>query len=371
MSGKITTILAIESSCDETACALVQNKDGGLVSVMAETTASSLTKHAETKGIVPEVAAREQIKAILPVIKTALKKAAQSNNTLPQQLIKNIDAIAVTTGPGLIGSLLIGVESARSLAVSWNKPIIPVDHVIAHQYANFLQIAKPGFKNQNSSPTFPSFPILSWVVSGGHTSLYYMRSHQDIKKIGQTVDDSAGECFDKCARVLGYDYPGGPHIERLAEKATSPHLLTNNQPPFSLPRPLFNTSELNTSFSGLKTAFVRMYEKLLLEKAFSQKEIDSLLARELQQAITDIIVKKTKLALQHFPETKSLFLSGGVAANITISNSLSQLTKKHHQPLTFYHPPHEWCTDNAAMIGSFALFHLQNKALWKNIKICL
>lgn len=363
-SSSIQTILAIESSCDETACAIVQkNADSEVVEVLAETTATSLNKHIETKGIVPEVAAREQLKSVLPVIQHTLKqfaKTQQLNNITTQQLISHIDAIAITTGPGLIGSLLVGVETARSLAMAWNKLLIPVNHVEAHPYANFIS-------NNITTQQPNNFPMLSWVISGGHTDLYYMKSHDKITRIGGKIDDSAGECFDKCARVLGFDYPGGPNIEKLSQQ-----FLENtpeNIPEVKLPRPLLHSHDFNTSFSGLKTAFARAYQELSQGGEFDQDTIKQYLAHELQLAVTDVIVKKTQLAIEKYLEVKGVLLSGGVAANQHLSNALKQLTTQ--KGLTFSAPPLRWCTDNAVMIGSYALSHLELKTSWSNVAVKL
>lgn len=438
-----TTILAIESSCDETACAIVQ-KTGGRIVVLAQTTATSLSKHKETKGIVPEVAAREQLKCILPVIQDTLErysgttgqrddakinKENDSKFQNPSSLFDSIDAIAVTTSPGLIGSLLVGVETARTLAFTWDKPLIPVNHVKAHPYANFVQMTTETEKNtttqhnleflqnrdnvtalhrdkhiqnhtnhQSSIIHHPQLPALSWVISGGHTSLYLMNSHQDIQLLGQTVDDSAGECFDKCARLLGFNYPGGPEIDALSRKTSD-----LNHP--QLPRPMTNIDTYDMSFSGLKTAFLHAFE--------SGDYSNQALAFALQEAVSDVILKKTHKALKEFPEVKSVIVSGGVAANSRIRSKLESLiatqpqgnniptqqhnnetnnqsrittsalrqTAKqassvvsspssiiHHQSsISIHFPPLSLCTDNAVMIGTYALFHMNEQTSWQSV----
>lgn len=442
------TILAIETSCDETACSIVQKyPDDPFVTVVSETTATSLAKHIETRGIVPEVAAREQLKSILPVIQETLKKAdsrfqisddskiisdlqkSKTTNLEPrtQNLEPAIDYIAVTTGPGLIGSLLVGVETARALSLAWNKPLIPVNHVQAHPYANFIsETGKVGsrieeresrirdkelrtkdeglrieeresrnendkqitnHKTQNTDSNQPTnrptdnqqlnFPLLSWVISGGHTDLYYMESHTKITKLGGTVDDSAGECFDKCARVLGYDYPGGPNIEKLAtefQESSELEIFRNSKfeirNSVMLPRPLLHSKDFRISFSGLKTAFLREFQKIQTMNHEPQT-LNLSLAHELQSAITDIIVKKTELALEKYPDTKGIIISGGVAANQFLSNALKKLTTNHQTPITFSSPPLKWCTDNASMIGAYALFHLDSATTWQDVTVKL
>jgi N6-L-threonylcarbamoyladenine synthase len=337
-------VLAIESSADETAAAVVERtNDGFFVRIISSVTATSLAKHKATKGIVPEVAAREQIKVIMPVLAESLKDVD----------VADIDAIAVTTGPGLIGSLLVGVETARALAYAWNKPVIPVRHILAHPYANFIQLA---------DQTPPQFPILSWVISGGHTQLTLMKSHQEMEVLGHTVDDAAGECFDKCARLLGFDYPGGPFIEKLAAE-DSPGF----QLPRPLPRPMIHEKNLLLSFSGLKTAFSQICKEL--GSQLDQPEVKQALATELQQAITDVIVAKTKRAFDQHPEIESVIISGGVSANKFLSEALQQLSTNHQKQ--YFSPPLSLCTDNAAMIGAYAAFHQEAGQHWKDIAVQL
>lgn len=339
-------ILAIESSCDETACAIVEKStEDQLVKVVAAETATSLQKHKVTKGIVPEVAAREQLKVILPVIQATM--ASEDRDQL--------DAIAVTTGPGLIGSLLVGVETARALAMAWDLPVIPVNHLLAHPYANFV--------TSDDNRQTPEFPILSWVISGGHTQLYFMPNHDRVIKLGGTLDDAAGECFDKCARVLGFDYPGGPEIEKLAgEYQAEPHQQ-------KLPRPLIHDKALNLSFSGLKTAFARLATEVELDQ---NPQLRPWLADELQQAIVDVIIAKTKLALQQYPQVKTLMVSGGVAANSHLRKKLSQLVNEQGQNrLKLFISPLSLATDNAVMVGAYAAFHPQLKTEWQQISVKL
>ncbi|KKS80842.1 MAG: putative tRNA threonylcarbamoyladenosine biosynthesis protein Gcp [Candidatus Gottesmanbacteria bacterium GW2011_GWC1_43_10] len=279
-------ILGIESSCDETAAAVVEDLSAGRqveLKILTNVIASSTLMHRKYGGIVPEVAARKQVASIIPVLTEALtpfisnqqfsskgRSAFGGNNaTIKQSFIPDIDAIAVTVGPGLIGSLLIGVETAKTLAFAWNKPIIPVNHVIAHMYANFIFPVIPSEVEESLSTNFDAkdsstslrsarndntkFPAISLVVSGGHTELFLMTDEKTLKWLGGTLDDAAGEAFDKTARLLGFENKGGPAIQQAAQE-----FIDHNSPssPVTLPRPLMDDS-LNFSFSGLKTAILR------------------------------------------------------------------------------------------------------------------
>ena len=249
------TILGIETSCDETSAALVENG----TKLLSLVTATSQEMHQKYGGIIPDRAARAQLKSILPVIHESLQPL--SSNLKPQnptssfqRLASKVDALAVTVGPGLIGSLLIGVETAKSLALAWNKPLIPVNHLVGHIYANWLQTdQQPATSHQQ-----PDFPALVLIVSGGHTDLVLMKDHGKLELLGTTLDDAAGECFDKCGRLLGLPYPYGPYIEQEASKFT----VNGSQFTVKLPRPLINSKDFNFSFSGLKTAFLNEYNKL-------------------------------------------------------------------------------------------------------------
>lgn len=333
-------ILAIETSCDETAAAVVENG----TKILSNVVASSTTMHQKYGGIVPEVASREQLRVIIPVIKEALEKAKLE--------LQSIDSLAVTVGPGLIGSLLIGVETAKTIAFVTKKPLIPVNHVIAHMYANFLD------SDQGNSPRTPlavrgniQFPAISLVVSGGHTELYLMKSVKNLTWLGGTLDDAAGEAFDKTARLLGFGNGGGKAIEETAQKNTT-NTTNQTNTPIKLPRPLLHDDSLNFSFSGLKTAVLREWKKYpthdeILINAF---------AYEIQEAITDVLVAKTLKAAQ-LHQAKSILISGGVAANLRLrekfSSSINQLTD---QPINLYIPPISLCTDNAVYIASYAFF---------------
>lgn len=310
-------ILAIESSCDETSAAVIT--DG--TTILSNIIATSSALHQKYGGIVPEVVSREQLKCILPVITETLQKANQTYTT--------IDALAVAVGPGLIGSLLIGVETAKTLAFVTKKPIIPVNHVLAHIYANFLS-----YQEKKDIP----FPAIALVVSGGHTELFLMKNYKDLTWIGGTIDDAAGEAFDKAARLLGFGSQGGIAIQQHASKKSS----------LSLPRPLIHDKTLNFSFSGLKTAILREVEKQKLLPDFHTQRIGEL-AYEVQEAITDVLVKKTLQAAE-LHDARAILIGGGVAANLRLREKFT------NSDIPFYCPPISLCTDNAACIGSYAFF---------------
>ncbi|MAG60014.1 tRNA (adenosine(37)-N6)-threonylcarbamoyltransferase complex transferase subunit TsaD [Candidatus Woesebacteria bacterium] len=314
-------ILGIETSCDETAASVV--KDGK--KILSHVIASSSDMHIKTGGIIPESAAREQVKSIIPVIQEALSEA----KTKPESL----DAIAVTSGPGLIGSLLVGVETAKTLSYVWNKPIVPVNHLVAHLYANWLD-NKP-----------PKFPAVALVVSGGHTDLVLMKNHDKIEYIGGTRDDAAGEAFDKTARLLGLPYPGGPSIAEAAMKLK----VKSGKSKVSLPRPMINEDNFDFSFSGLKTAVLRETEKKIPVNEF---------AHEIQEAITDVLVKKTLRAVKKY-KTPTLLLAGGVAANQRLTEKFQMEIGKWNMDIRFHVPPPRLCTDNASYIATFAEYNFK------------
>lgn len=321
-------ILGIETSCDETAASVVE--DG--VRVLSHVVASSEELHRKTGGIVPEVAAREQVRSIIPVVDESLKQAAIDH--------EGLDAIAVTVGPGLIGSLLVGVETAKTLAWVWGKPLIPINHLVAHIYAPFLELEK-----------FPEFPAVCLMVSGGHTDLVLMRGHSlprakrggDFKWLGGTLDDAAGECFDKVARILGLGYPGGPAISRAATD--------NNQAPITnnakiiLPRPLIHEDNFDFSFSGLKTAVMRL----------APTSNTSAVAYEFQEAVTDVLAVKTIKAAEKF-SAKSIIVGGGVAANQRLREKLGECAG--NVPVFF--PALKYCGDNGAMVAGAAYFNFKS-----------
>jgi len=336
-------ILGIETSCDETSASLVFKG----TKILSNSVSSSSLMHAESGGIIPENAARQQIKSIIPVIISCLKNANGKNKGLHYPLEK-IDALAVTVGPGLVGSLLVGVETAKTLSYIWNKPLVPVNHLSAHIYANFL----------NGDDV--NFPLLALVVSGGHTDLVIMSGHGNFQWIGGTLDDAAGEAFDKTARLLGLPYPGGPAISSEAEK----YFLRQKNKNIKLslfPRPLINRYNFDFSFSGLKTSV----------SSYVNKNPDSLdtekLSAEVQEAIIDVLVSKVSRAMDEF-KLKHFLLSGGVAANSRLREVFLKHFKKRGKNETFYVPKVSLCTDNAAYISSYAYFNYMPIS-WKNILV--
>lgn len=356
-------ILAIETSCDETASAVVE--DG--VKILSNVVASSREIHEKYGGIVPELAAREQLRCILPVIREALAVFQQCSNVAMKQCIeKNIDAVAITVGPGLIGSLLVGVETAKTIAFVAGKPIIPVNHVLGHIYANFVESYQSSAVNSQTnkktglkaeSRKLIAFPAIALVASGGHTELYLMESIKELRWLGGTLDDAAGEAFDKSARLLGFGAGGGPAIERTALKFKVQSL----QFKVHLPRPMMQDESLNFSFSGLKTAVLREWKKYQGLKG--SDPLAYAFAHEVQEAITDVLVEKTTRAAKQF-NARSILLSGGVAANKRLREKFNLSLIASH--LLLFAPPPALCTDNAAMIGSCAYFRGKPKN-WKRI----
>ncbi len=327
-------ILAFETSCDETSVAVVQ--DG--TRVLSCEIASSMNIHAQTGGIIPENAARKQIEYIIPTLEKALTTAFPDIQlTNKEKMFECIDAIAVTVGPGLIGSLLVGIETAKTLATFYKKPLIPVNHVKAHMYATFL------------SNTLPAFPFLALVVSGGHTDFVLAKNHGDFARIGGTRDDAAGEAFDKCARIIGVGYPGGPAISRAANEWRETHPTDSLQ---VLPRPMIHEKNVELSFSGLKTAVSRLVKENDATHTYTKEE----LAANVEEAIVDTLTHKTVQALEETGVTE-LVLCGGVSANTRLRSKLKALHLVEQGSLKLHVPELIYCTDNAAMIGSFAFFN--------------
>lgn len=364
-------ILGIETSCDETAAAVVESStEGTSVKLLSNVVASSMALHSQTGGIIPEVAARNQIHYIIPVISEALELAGilPSPQSTPygqekMEAIPNIDAIAITYGPGLIGSLLVGVETAKTLSHIWNKPLIPVNHLYGHLYANFVS-GNPKYEIPNPKPLeLPEFPAIGLIVSGAHTDLVLMKNVRDIVWLGGTRDDAAGEAFDKIGRLLGFPYPSGAAIENAAKKGDSKK--------YNFPRPLKYDKAYDFSFSGLKTAALREAQKFTLNTSNGYPELvsDSFsnninnLARGTQDAIIDVLVYKTLKAGEEFG-VKSILLGGGVAANQTLRDELKIQSLK--LKIKIFVPQKSLCTDNAAMIAAAGFFH-QEKALWYQV----
>jgi N6-L-threonylcarbamoyladenine synthase len=340
------TILGIETSCDETSVAIVEN--GSIL--LAHSLATSQKLQEKFRGIVPDQAAREQLKYIIPVLDEALREFGVRS--------QEIDAIAVTVGPGLIGSLLVGVETAKALALAWNKPLVPVNHLIGHIYANWVENFE-GDLPHNS----PKLPAVVLIVSGGHTDLLYMKGHGQFDYLGGTQDDAAGECLDKCGRLLGLPYPYGPYIEAEASKFR----VHSSEFIVKLPRPMVNSKDFNFSFSGLKTAFINQlknYESGIMNHG-PKDELYSSLAYELQEAITDVLVYKTLMAAAKY-QPKSIIVAGGVSANKRLREKMS-LAMKQFSNLTIdlCIPPIPLCGDNAVYIASCAHFNYHPQALEK------
>lgn len=308
----LVKVLGIESSCDETAAAVVEN---GTI-ILSNQVASQVAIHARYGGVVPEVASRQHLLAIVPVIERALADAGIG--------WKDLDGIAATNGPGLAGSLLVGLNAAKAIALARQLPLTGVNHLEGHIYANWL------------SGESPSFPLVCLTVSGGHSDLVLMRGHGDYVLLGRTRDDAAGEAFDKAARILGLGYPGGPAIERAA---------TGGAPTIPLPRAWIKGSH-DFSFSGLKTALFRLVEAGKVENTADA-------AASFQQAVVEVLVTKTIAAAREH-RVKQILLAGGVAANRPLRQRLIE-----NSPLPVLVPKLSLCTDNAAMIAACGYFRFR------------
>jgi N6-L-threonylcarbamoyladenine synthase len=308
--------LGIESSCDDTAVAVLS----GRIDILASSLSSQIKFHSEYGGVVPELASRMHQEAILPLIEKVLKDAGVKS---PKN---EIGLIAVTAGPGLMGSLLVGVMTAKGLSAGWDVPLIGVNHLEGHIFANVL--AHKGLEP----------PFISAIVSGGHTELVMVRAFGDYLLMGSTRDDAAGEAYDKLSKTLGLGYPGGPVIDRLAEKG--------NEEAYKLPLPLANTSEIEFSFSGLKTAAINTISKL--EMGGEELNVPDICA-SFRKAVTDSLTRKISLAIEK-SGVKKVALSGGVAANSHLRRTLSDMAE--HKGWSVYLPPLAMCTDNASMIAA-------------------
>lgn len=323
MHQKKGYILAVETSCDETSAAVIETR-GAVAQVASNIVASQIAIHAATGGVVPEVAAREHVRPIMPTIHHALATAGTS--------LASVDALAVTVGPGLHTALAVGVETAKALSYATGKPLIPVNHMHGHIAANW-----DGRK--------PHFPALALIVSGGHTELVLITNFQHMKLLGSTRDDAAGECFDKVAQLLGLGYPGGPEVSRRAEQG--------NPDAFPLPRPMLDRANYDFSFSGLKTA-VRYAVDETPSLLKSPQQLADLCAST-QRAITDVLVAKTiRAAMQYRP--REILLAGGVAANKELRTRLARETNKLPWHPRYSQPAFNLCMDNAGMIGLAAAY---------------
>ena len=304
-------ILGIESSCDETSAAIVKNGTEEIATVIS----SQIDIHKDYGGVVPEIASRHHVKNITIVLEECLTKASMT--------MDEIDAIAITYGPGLIGSLLIGLEAAKTLAWLYKKPLIPVHHIAGHIYANSL--VRP-----------LKFPLLALVVSGGHTELVEMTDHYKFQKLGGTLDDAIGECYDKVARVIGLEYPGGPKLDKLSKEG---------KPTYKLPIPLHDDS-YNFSFSGLKSAVINLAHN---EQQRGNEIRQADLAASFQKVAVESVIRKTKKAIEN-KNIKYLIVAGGVAANQALRDEIEKLGKEMNVEVSI--PPMKYCTDNATMIAA-------------------
>ena len=322
-------ILGIETSCDETAAAVVE--DG--TKILSNVVVSQIDIFAEYGGVIPEVAARSHLEVILPVIDKALSDANCNWG--------DIDAIAVTHAPGLLGSLLIGTLTARTLAILHDKPLYTVHHLKSHVYANWL--------NPKMNP--PEFPLLALVISGGHTQVLYMPGHNQFEIIGTTRDDAVGECFDKVAKILGLPYPGGPSISKAA--------LSGDATKYRLPHP--KVTDLDFSFSGLKTAVLRAVQKEVdvpisypshqLKELLSEQQINDV-AASFQKTAVDILLEKLQIALAERPETRSIVFAGGVSAN--------QFLRRRASSLSAVFPEPTLSGDNGAMVAGACFYEIES-----------
>jgi N6-L-threonylcarbamoyladenine synthase len=312
---KDTLILGIESSCDETAAAIVKNGQEVLSSIIN----SQISIHQQFGGVVPEVASRKHIENIAPVVETAFRKAGLEYN--------DIDAVAVTNRPGLIGALLVGLSFAKAFAYGLGKPLIAVDHLQGHIWANFLEHRDI------------DFPAICLVVSGGHTSLLLMEKPDKSRLLGETRDDAAGEAFDKVARFLGLGYPGGPAIQKAAQQGTAGI--------YSLPRVFLDRDDYEFSFSGLKTATMNLWIKQSRRGETRAEDM----AAEFQTALVEVLVEKTIRAAKNH-QARSILMAGGVAANQLLRQLMTN--RAQQEGLQLFYPSLDLCTDNAAMIAGKA-----------------
>jgi N6-L-threonylcarbamoyladenine synthase len=307
-------VLGVETSCDETSVSIV--KDGK--DVLSNVVLSQIDIHKEYGGVVPEIASREHVKGITYVFDKAIHDAGLR--------YEDVDLIAVTKGPGLIGSLLIGVNAAKVISLNFNIPIIGIHHIAGHIYANHIDNGM-------------EFPLLALVVSGGHTELILMKEHYDFDKLGETQDDAVGEAYDKIARVLGLPYPGGPIVDKRAA------LGKDN---LHFPRPMIDSGDFNFSFSGLKSHVINVHHNM--KQRQEEINVEDFCA-SFQEAVTDVLVTKTIMAKEKF-KVKQIIVAGGVAAN----SGLRKKMKERILDIPVYFPKMAYCTDNAAMIAAAGYF---------------
>ncbi len=313
---KEVVILAIESSCDETSAAVVVNGRTLLSNIVA----SQIKSHMRFGGVVPEIASRHHVEQITQVIEEALVQAGKT--------MEEIDAVAVTIGPGLVGALLIGISAAKAVALAANKPLIAVNHMAGHIYAN--QLMEP-----------LQFPLMALVVSGGHTELVYMPQDGQFEIIGETRDDAAGEAYDKIGRILNLPYPGGKKMDELA------HI---GEDVYDFPRAMIHEDHYDFSFSGLKSAVINRIHNA---KQKGEEIVPENVAASFQASVVEVLVEKSKRALEEYP-VKQFVLAGGVAANRGLRTGLQEMMQSRYPTVTFSIPPMNLCGDNAAMIGAAA-----------------
>ena len=359
-------ILGIESSCDETAAALVR-ASGGRFEILSNAVSSQIKLHQPFGGVVPELAAREHLRNILPVVKEAL------GDFKPQ----DIYALAVTVGPGLMPALMIGVETAKALAYAWGKPLYPVNHMEAHVYANWIDHSD-GIE----------FPAVGLIISGGHTELVLIKGPGKYKLLGQTLDDATGECFDKVAKMLKIGYPGGPLIEKTA--------LTGNPAAYKFPRPLLDKPNFDFSFSGLKTSVLYFLQKnfpeamgagvatergtsedgagkgaVTGEARIGEKDLADICA-SFQAAVFEVLIQKTLRAAKKY-KVQQILLAGGVAANNTLKQQMLSVLEKPQDKKTgdqrLIYPELKYCTDNAAMVAVAGYFESLRGTAPESVKI--
>ncbi|MFA6466658.1 MAG: tRNA (adenosine(37)-N6)-threonylcarbamoyltransferase complex transferase subunit TsaD [Patescibacteria group bacterium] len=322
-------ILAIESSCDETAIALLEGH-GQILQLKKNAIYSQIDIHKKYGGVIPEVAARKHTETIIPLI----------DNTLGKSKLKNIDYVAVTSGPGLVTSLILGMATAKALAFANHLPLVSVNHLEGHIYSNWLSNSSLARNSQKY------LPALILLVSGGHSELILMTSHGQYQILGQTLDDAAGEAYDKVAKLLHLGYPGGPIVSSLATEG--------NTQAYNFPRPMIDKENYDFSFSGLKTAVLYTLEK---KKKISKKDIKDICA-SFQAALIEVLVKKTIKAAKVY-KVKSIMLAGGVAANQVLKNTL--LKQSREIGLPFFYPDLKYTGDNAAMIAVAAYYNVRFK----------
>jgi N6-L-threonylcarbamoyladenine synthase len=386
-------ILAIETSCDDTGIAVLEASQSRF-KALSNIVSSQVEVHKKYGGIYPTLAKREHQRNLVPVLEQALKRAEllekkpkkesvdsgkikalknilsreealfkQLKNFLEKYQKPKINLIAVTTGPGLEPCLWVGVNFAKALAYFWKVPVVPVNHIEGHILVNFLPEINNNF--QFSIANFQKiFPAIALVVSGGHTQLVLVKKIGEYKIVGETRDDAAGECFDKAARILGLGYPGGPAISKEAEKFSTE--AAPKRLKISFPRPMINSKDYDFSFSGLKTAVLYDYKKRA-RKTRGSKEYIQLAAKEIQQAIVDVLVKKTIKAAKEY-NAKSIILGGGVTANKKLREAFKGAVETQLPSAKLFVPETALSTDNALMVAIAAYFNKDKKTNWKNLR---